>query len=119
MNARDVVKVVLLAEAFAVATFGLGWWSVPLIAAIWAAVSRSPNRAKVAALCATGGWATLLLLDIVKGPVATMATQLGSVMSLPPAVLYLLTLFFPALLAWSAATLVPAIRHPQSASRTP
>ena len=119
MNPRSVVKGVLLAEAFAVTTFGLGWWSVPLVAAIWALLSRSPNSAKVAALCAAGGWATLLLLDIAKGPVATMATQLGSVMSLPAAVLYLLTLTFPALLAWSAATLVPAIRRPQSATGTP
>ena len=119
MNPRGVVKVVLLAEAFAVATFGLGWWSVPLVAAVWSLVSSSPNRARVAALCAAGGWATLLLLDIVKGPVATMATQLGSVMSLPAAVLYLLTLVFPALLAWSAATLVPAIRQPKPATRAP
>jgi hypothetical protein len=119
MSARSVVKLVLLAEAFAVTTFGLGWWSVPLVAAIWAAVSRSPRRAEIAALCATGGWASLLLLDIVKGPVATMATQLGSVMSLPPAVLYLLTLLFPALLAWSAASLIPAFRHTLSAVSSP
>ena len=119
MSARSVVKLVLLAEAFAVTTFGLGWWSVPVVAAIWAAASRSPKRAEIAALCATGGWASLLLLDIVKGPVATMATQLGSVMSLPPAALYLLTLLFPALLAWSAASLIPAFRNTETAVSDP
>ncbi len=111
MNPRIVVKVVLLAEAFAVATFGLGWWSVPIVAAIWAVASRDENRARTAALCAAGGWATLLLLDIAKGPVITMGSQLASVMKFPAAVLYLLTLLFPALLAWSAATLVPGFRR--------
>ena len=110
MNYRGAVKVVLLAEAFAVATFGLGWWSVPIVAALWGLISSSPNRARVAALCAAGGWATLLLLDIAKGPVLTMGRQLGGVMSIPAFVLYLLTLVFPALLAWSAASLIPSLR---------
>lgn len=107
---RNVVRYVLLAEAFAVATYGLGWWSVPIIAAIWSLASLDPRRAKVAALCAMGGWATLLALDFMKGPVGTMAAQLGGVMQVPSIALYILTLVFPALLAWSAATLVPQIR---------
>ena len=104
------VKVVLLAEAFAVATFGLGWWTVPIIAALYALASTNPGRARTAGLCALGGWATLLLLDAAKGPVGAMATRLGGVMGLPGVVLLLLTLIFPALLAWSAATLTPSLR---------
>ena len=104
------VKVVLLAEAFAVATFGLGWWTVPIIAALYALASTNPNRARTAGLCALGGWATLLLLDAAKGPVGAMATRLGGVMGLPGVVLLLLTLIFPALLAWSTATLMPSLR---------
>jgi hypothetical protein len=107
---KTVVKVVLLAEAFAVATFGLGWWSVPLVAALFALVSTSNRRALVAGACAAGGWATLLLLDIAKGPVASMGTRLGGVMGLPPVALYLVTLIFPALLAWAAAAIVPRLR---------
>jgi hypothetical protein len=118
MSMRRFVEVVLLAEAFAVATFGLGWWSVPLVAAVWAFISRDPNRALVAALCAAGGWATLLALDIVKGPVLTMGNQLGATMNLPPVLLYLLTLVFPALLAWSAAALVPSWRKPVTTETT-
>jgi hypothetical protein len=110
INMRRVIGLVLLAEAFAVATFGLGWWSVPIVAAAWAVYSTDQNRARVAAFCAMGGWATLLALDFARGNVGTMATQLGGVMSLPPIVLYVLTLVFPALLAWSAATLVPRFR---------
>ena len=104
------VRVVLLAEAFAVATFGLGWWTVPIIAALYALASTNPKRARTAGLCALGGWATLLLLDAAKGPVGTMATRLGGVMGLPGVVLLLLTLIFPALLAWSAAALMPSLR---------
>ncbi len=105
-----IVKAVLLAEGFAVATFGLGWWTVPVIAAIYALSSSNSNRARIAALCAVGGWGTLLLLDAVKGPVGAMATRLGGVMSIPAPVLFLLTLIFPALLAWSAAKLMPSLR---------
>ena len=104
---RNVVKAVLLAEAFAVATFALGWWSVPIVALFYAAASKRQHRARFAALCAAGGWGALLLLDFAKGPVANMGERLGGVMGVPPALLFVLTLLFPALLAWCAAALVP------------
>jgi hypothetical protein len=107
---RAVVKAVLLAEAFAVATFGLGWWAVPIVAAFYAAASRRRHPARFAALCAAGGWAALLLLDFAKGPVLNMAAKLGGVMGIPAPGLLILTLLFPALLAWCAAVLVPQIR---------
>jgi hypothetical protein len=101
-----IVRYVLLAEAFAVATFALGWWTVPVVAALWGLFARDPDRARNAAIAAAGGWATLLVLDAVRGPVNVMAEQLGGVMSLPPVLLYVFTLLFPALLAWAAATIV-------------
>lgn len=116
---RTFVKGVLLAELFAVATYALGWWTVPLVAAIWGFVSRDAKPALIAALCAAGGWATLLLLDVVKGPVDTMATRLGGVMGVPAFVLLLLTLIFPALLAWSAAALVSGLRRTRATSGAP
>ncbi|MEO7368422.1 MAG: hypothetical protein ABIZ36_10715 [Gemmatimonadaceae bacterium] len=91
-------------------TFGVGWWSVPLVAAAWGLVSRSERKAMFAALAALGGWTTLLMLDVARGPVATMGAQLGGVMNLPAVGLYAFTLIFPALLAWCAATLVPTLR---------
>jgi len=107
---RTFVKFLLLSEAFAVTTFGLGWWSVAVVAALWAAFSVDSRAARFAAFCAAGGWGTLLLLDAVRGPVGVMGSQLGSVLGVPAAVLVLLTLLFPSLLAWSAATLVTSIR---------
>ena len=111
MSVRTFVKFVLLAEAFAVTTFGLGWWSVPLVAAAWGLTSRSDRKAMFAALAALGGWVSLLLLDIARGSVTTMGTQLGGVMHLPAFALYALTLIFPALLAWCAASLMPTLRR--------
>ena len=112
MSARTIVKFVLLAEAFAVTTFGLGWWSVPLVAAAWGLASRDPRKAMFAGLAALGGWTSLLLLDFARGPVGTMGSQLGGVMKLPAFALYALTLIFPLLLAWCAATLMPTLRKP-------
>ena len=100
-----LIRYVLLAEAFAVATFGIGWWTVPLLAAAWGFFSTDPNRSRNIALAAAGGWATLLALDAARGPVNVMAEQLGGVMSIPPVALYVLTLLFPAVLALCAATI--------------
>jgi hypothetical protein len=111
---RSVVKVLLLAELFAVATYAFGWWTVPIIAALWALVSRDSRPALLAALCAALGWGTLLVLDAIKGPVAAMASRLGGVMGVPSLVLILLTMIFPALLAWSAAALVTAFKRPSA-----
>ena len=113
---KSLVKVLLLAELFAVATYAFGWWTVPLIAALWAIVSRDDTPARLAALCAALGWGTLLVLDAIKGPVGEMATTLGGVMRVPAVVLTLLTLIYPALLAWSAAALVGAFRRPAAAT---
>ena len=106
---NSFLKHLLLAEGFAVTTFGLGWWSVPVVAALWGMASADRFRARNAAFCAAVGWATLLLIDAARGPVAVMASQLAGVMHLPVSVLYLATLIFPAILAWSAAALVPSL----------
>ena len=110
------VKYLLLSEGFAVTTYGTGWWSVAVVAALWGLFSTDPHRARNAAIAAAGGWGTLLLLDVARGPVSTMATQLGDLMGVPSVVLYLLTLLFPALIAWSAATL---FRRPALPARDP
>ena len=112
-----LVRYALLAEAFAVATFGLGWWTVPVIAAAWAIFSSDPHRVRNVSVAAAGGWATLLVLDAVRGPVDVMAAQLGAVMGLPPFVLYFVTLLFPALLALCAATIArrPHVKTPEAA----
>jgi hypothetical protein len=116
---RQFIKYLLLAEAFAVTTFGLGWWAVPLVGALWGLFSTDPRRARNAGVAASAGWLTLLVLDAVRGPVPVMADQLGSVMKVPAVALYAITLLFPALLAWSAAALPPGIRAGAPATDQP
>ena len=111
---KPIIRYVLLVGAFAVATDGLGWWSVPLIAALWGFFSADFHRVRNAGLAAATGWALLLLLDVARGPVGSMAAQLGELMNLPTFALYLLTLLFPAALAWSAAAVT---RRPDPALR--
>jgi hypothetical protein len=101
---KPIIRYVLLVGAFAVATYGLGWWSVPLIAALWGFFSADFHRVRNACLAAATGWALLLLLDVARGPVGSMAAQLGELM----------TLLFPAALAWSAAAVT---RRPDPALR--
>ena len=116
---RNAVKFVLLAELFAVATYALGWWTVPIVAVLWAIVSRDSNRALIAGVCAAGGWASLLLLDVARGPVGTMAAKLGGVMGVPGFVLLMLTLLFPALVAWCAASLAAGLTAARATRANP
>jgi hypothetical protein len=101
---RTGLRLLLLSAAFAVATFTFGWWGVPVIAVAWALVARDiPSAARDAAFGGLVGWALLLHFASAHGPVWTLAQQLGGVMKVPTAVLVLVTLLFPALVAWSAA----------------
>lgn len=106
------VKFLLLTEAFAVATYAVGWWGVPVLALICGlAVEPKARPLGFVSLCAAAGWASLLLLDAARGPVGELAHKFGGVMNLPPFVLILVTLLFPALLAWSAASVGVAVRR--------
>lgn len=109
---RNVVKFLLLSEAFAVMTFGLGWWTVPIVAGLWGIFgSPARRRAGFAAVCAAFGWGCLLAIHATRGSLMTVAGPIAEVMTIPPIALFVVTLLFPALLAWSAATLSPALRR--------
>lgn len=105
-TARNVVVVLVLAAAFAAASWMVEWWIVPLLAA---ALSLGMGRVATPTRIAVGaglGWAGLLALGAVRGPVAKLAAMLGALLHTPALVLVLLTVLFPAVLAWSAAAVV-------------
>jgi hypothetical protein len=117
--ARTLVRLALLAAAFALATWAFGWWTVPALAAAWGAVrargapapggapmNRSPAEAGLAALLA---WAALLAMAAARGPAGALAGRLAGVMRIPAPALVVVTLVFPAALAWSAATAARAL----------
>lgn len=113
-----MMLVPIVAAAMAVLTWLIGWWAVPLVAAFVGSVLYA--RGGVAwrvALAAAIAWALLLIVNATAGRLGVTATTVGGVLRMPGVVLVLITLAFPALLAWSAATVAIAVRRLEAARR--
>ena len=91
----------------AIATWLFGWWAVPIVAFVAGLMLVRPSGVAVAATLA---WAALLALDAMHASFASLVVLLSDIMGFPAVVLVILTLLFPALLGWSAATIGNAIR---------
>ena len=88
----------------AATTVAGGWWTIPLLAAVWMRVLRRDDAtASICGLGAASGWALLLAWDAAHGPVGTVARRVGGVFLLPSWGFVGLTLLFAALLAMTAA----------------
>jgi hypothetical protein len=99
-----VIDIIVLAAAFSLGTFYVGWWTVPVIALAWGwIVGPSRRPATRAALGAGIAWMGFLAHDAMRGPAGRLARTLGDVMHLPAVVLVVVTVLFPVILAWSAA----------------
>lgn len=104
---RKVASFAVLVAAFGFATT-VGWWTIPLVAALWGLLRPRQPRPGLSAAAAAGlAWVLWLGFDAVRGQGAlgVLATRLGGVMRLPVPALFLVTILFPALLAWSASAL--------------
>ena len=107
-----MIFVIFVAVAIAALTWVLGWLGVLLAALIVGFVFHDEGGGGWRiALAAALAWGALLLVDAVAGPFGALSAMLGGVLRLPGAVLVLLTLAFPAALAWSAATVVAEVRR--------
>jgi hypothetical protein len=106
----------LVALAAGVGTWFAGWWAVPIVAFIAGAMRCG---AAITALGCAAAWAALLAATIVSGNIAQLAGILGSIMGLPVPALVAVTIAFPALLGWSAASLGDAARSFAVTSRQP
>jgi len=99
-----VIDIIVLGVAFAAGTFYVGWWAVPVIALAWGwLVGPTRRPATRAALGAAIAWMGFLAHDAMRGPAGRLARTLGVAMHLPAPVLVVVTVLFPAILAWSAA----------------
>lgn len=113
------VNVVVLAVVMAFATVLLGWWGVPLAAALIAAVSHGRpgvitragrSCAGGAGLAAALAWGGLLAMAAFGGArFGAVAASLAGVFAAPAALVGVVTLALPALLAWSAAAVVEGV----------
>jgi hypothetical protein len=111
-----MIFIAFVAAAMAGLTWLVGWWGVLIAAAIIGFVFRAEGgggwRIAVAAALA---WSALMAIDALSGPVRVVGGKVAGVMGVPSAVLVLVTLLFPALLAWSAATFVSAVVRQRTA----
>ncbi len=104
---RFALRVLLLALSFAIGTWILGWWSVPLFAAVAGVMARYIRHQGIAAgLAAAIAWAALLAWSAAAGSVWSFSRIAGGAMGISGAALILVTLLFPAALAWLATTVV-------------
>lgn len=104
---RFALRVALLALSFAIGTWILGWWAVPLFAALAGAMARHVRRQGMAAgLAAAVAWAALLVWSSTEGSVWSFSRMAGGAMGMSGVALLVVTLVFPAALAWLATAVV-------------
>lgn len=106
---------IALGIAFAAVVAGstalLGWWSVPLLGGVWGLFRGPPLRAGAeAAVAAALGWALLMAITALQGPVWYLAGTLGGIFQVPGPLVLALALIYPAVLAGAAAALTAALR---------
>lgn len=101
---RTALRIALLGLAFALATWVIGWWAVPMLGLVWGWVARrTPRPVVTAGAAAALGWALLLIWIGLQGPVWSVAQRVGPILSLSGWLLVALTFIFPGVLAGAAA----------------
>lgn len=103
---RFALRVALLALSFGIGTWILGWWAIPLFAAMAAVMARDvPRQAVAAGIAGAVSWGTLLAWSATQGSIWSFARLAGGAMGVSGLVLILMALAFPAVLAWSATVI--------------
>ena len=103
---RRVFRTSAFALFAAAGTIAAGWWTVPILAALWVRVLPSDRKPGTAVVGAAAGWGALVALGWPQGHVLALAHTLSSTLGLPPWGFIAATVVFPALLAGAAAALV-------------
>ena len=107
---RFALRVALLALAFAIGTSILGWWAIPVFSAVAAVFARSVrHQGRAAALAAAIAWAALLGWSAGQGSVWAFSRLAGGAMGVSGFTLILLTIVFPAALAWATTAVTQPI----------
>jgi hypothetical protein len=107
---RFALRVVLLAVSFGIGTWVLGWWSIPLFAAVAGVLARDVRHQGLAAsLAALIAWAVLLGWSASQGSVWSFSRLAGGAMGVSGLSLILVTLALPAALAWAATAVAQLV----------
>jgi hypothetical protein len=100
---RFVVRLLLLAGGFALATAWLGWWAVPIGGlAGGLLLPRSARPLRLVPLAAGLGWAILLARSAAAPGFGPFVRRLEDLLQTPSAVLIGATLLFPVISAGTA-----------------
>ena len=103
---KTVRLLVIVAAIVAALTWIVGWWAVPLVAAMTGALLWSRRGiAWLVAFAAAISWSALILVDGFSERFGALARIVSATLMVPASALLAVTLLFAALLAWSAATL--------------
>jgi len=109
-RAVRLYRALLLIGAMMLATVALGWWGVLFVAAVYPFIDRRWSVPAEAGFSAAAAWLLLFLANvIIDGP--GIVTQVGGAMALAPWALPVLTIVFPAILAWSGAVVAAALQR--------
>ena len=96
-------RLALLTAAMALATVAVGWWGIPLAAALFAIIDRRDRTAIDAGIAAGLAWGALLLVAASRGEVRAVTRAIGGAVGVPEVGLFILAIVFPTVLAWSCA----------------
>lgn len=101
------LRIVILAVLLALGTVLVAWWVVPVMAAVFGAITHSTRRPGLSAAAAGAiAWGGYLGIAALGGaPVGTFGVRLATSMQLPVWAPITATILFPALLAGLASYL--------------
>ncbi|MGI9091734.1 MAG: hypothetical protein ACR2GG_11650 [Gemmatimonadaceae bacterium] len=108
---RIALRLVALALVFALGTAWYGWWTVPVVAFVYAVMDRAQwHRGRLAAGAAVISWGGILTFAAMRSAIVwSNSERIASLLQTSPLMLFILTLMFAALLAGPAAVLGAAI----------
>ena len=113
-----LLVLVIWTALMAAGTQLLGWWAVPALGALASLAGAGGERwaprqgrsvARGAALAAVLGWAALLAWAAIGPQFGVVTGLVGALLRVPWPAVAVVTLFLPALLAWSASALAEGV----------
>ena len=107
----------LTSVAMATLTWVVGWWMVPVAAAVLTVARREDAASPLlAALAGIIAWGAILAFVARGAPAGSVAETVGRALRLGPTALVVVTLAYGGLLAGSAAALARALATPRERS---
>jgi hypothetical protein len=107
-----MIVVLIVTVAMMALTWLLGWWGVVTVALVAGLLDyRSGGGGWRLALAGALSWSALLAVNAASGSLGIVAATLGGIQRVPGVALVLLTIAYPALLAWSAGTVAGETRR--------